>query len=483
MRVLLAIDGSASSDAARDLVASFDWPRETCVRVVSVVDVTSPALIGYSPYAMPYVDEHAVEAFLDASVVEVVDGLQAVGLRAERRLLHGRPGSLIVQEATEFGAELIVLGSRGMGRIESMLLGSVSAEVVDHAPCPVLVARSDTVDRILLATDGSATAGLAIDHLADRDYLARLPIEVVTVAPDVVARAPISAPEVGAEALRGYQLELDDARRQAEAIAAAAAARLLAEGRTARWSITVGDPAHEIIEAAERLHCSLVVLGSRGLTGLRRLFLGSVARNVLLHTTASVLIVREPVRERGPEGRRIVVGRPKRETAAAGVAIRAIRPGDATALQQFYADLSDDSRRARFLGWSSGLQPWQSRTFCTTDHQHREGFVATLPGPDGGDEEIVGHLCLEPDGDESAELAIAVADRLQRRGIGRGLMAAALDWARRTGTRQLTATAACANSGIFRLLQSLGLEARTTAARSGMCDLAIALQPDLAMAG
>ena len=67
------------------------------------------------------------------------------------------------------------------------------------------------------------------------------------------------------------------------------------------WMISVGDPAHEIIEAASNMGCDLIVMGSRGLTGLDRIFLGSVARNVLQHTRASVLIVREPVRERLPE--------------------------------------------------------------------------------------------------------------------------------------------------------------------------------------
>ena len=55
--------------------------------------------------------------------------------RIERFLLRGRPASLIVQEARDFAADLIVVGHRGHGTIETMVLGSVSAEVVDHAPC------------------------------------------------------------------------------------------------------------------------------------------------------------------------------------------------------------------------------------------------------------------------------------------------------------------------------------------------------------
>lgn len=293
MRVLLAIDGSPSSDAARDLLTSLDWPEGTSVRVVGIVDVTNPALLGYSPYVVPYVDLRDVERSLEATLTDVADALQVAGLQADRTLLRGRPGSRIVEAAVEFGAELIILGSRGMGRIESMLLGSVSAEVVDHAPCAVLVARSDTVGRILVATDGSVTAGLAVDHLASTSYLARVPVEVIAVAPTIGQAGPISEPEITDQVLRIYADEAREARKHAEAIAASAARRLADAGRTVRWSISVGDAAREIIETASCLHCDLVVVGSRGLTGLRRILLGSVARNVLLHTHASVLVVRD----------------------------------------------------------------------------------------------------------------------------------------------------------------------------------------------
>jgi nucleotide-binding universal stress UspA family protein len=190
--------------------------------------------------------------------------------------MTGRPATVIVDEAAAWGAELIVVGSRGLGRLGTMLLGSVSAEVVDHAPCPVLVTRSSAIRSILVAVDGSSSARQAVEHLAV-GYLRGHPAEVLSVGPT-------------------HPSDI-----QADAIAAQAAEDLAADGYRVRWSICIGDPAHEIIEAAKALDADLIVLGSRGLTGLARLRLGSVARNVLLHTPASVLIVRGPVRVRSAD--------------------------------------------------------------------------------------------------------------------------------------------------------------------------------------
>jgi acetyltransferase len=149
------------------------------------------------------------------------------------------------------------------------------------------------------------------------------------------------------------------------------------------------------------------------------------------------------------------------------VSIRPIRSDDAAALERFYVELSEDSRRLRFFGATRGLSHTQSTTFCTTDHDHREGFVATVAVADGDNaqvpgagERIVGHICLEPAGSRRAEMAIAVADEFQRAGIGRRLIEAALEWARRARVATLTATMLTGNAGIHRLVLSLGLPTR-----------------------
>ncbi len=139
---------------------------------------------------------------------------------------------------------------------------------------------------------------------------------------------------------------------------------------------------------------------------------------------------------------------------APAVRIRRVRPTDKGELATFYAGLSQTSRRLRFLATTAGISDAQSTRFCTPDHHHREGFVAQLAGSDG--RRILGHLCLEPAADGSAEVAIAVADESHRRGIGRRLLEAAFDWARDEGIARLSATMLDANFPIYRLLASGG---------------------------
>src|SRR5262249_24582355 len=76
------------------------------------------------------------------------------------------PVDAILAQAQEEGAGLIVMGSHGMGAVERFLLGSVSERVARYAHCPVLVARSDILRRVLVAVDGSESAEHALDALA-----------------------------------------------------------------------------------------------------------------------------------------------------------------------------------------------------------------------------------------------------------------------------------------------------------------------------
>jgi acetyltransferase len=155
------------------------------------------------------------------------------------------------------------------------------------------------------------------------------------------------------------------------------------------------------------------------------------------------------------------------------VRIRTIRATDASELRLFYVGLSPESRQTRFLAVSNGLSEAQSASFCTPDHDHRAGFVAVADETRLGTERIVGHLCLEPGGADAAEVAIAVADAFQRRGIGRKLMAGGVAWAKRERITRFTATMSAGNAPIHRLLVGLGLPARMRYTGAGVAEITI----------
>ena len=165
VRILVATDGSPSAELGVDLVAGLDLPSGTSVRVIDAIE-TGSGLFG-GPWPSLAVKTEAIESKLGQIAVDCVEQARArlgrpeVDVSAE--VLRGRPATVIVDAARNWRADVIVVGSRGHGTIESMLLGSVSAEVIDHAPVPVLVARGDAVG-------GSFSPGM------DRPVPAPLPI-------------------------------------------------------------------------------------------------------------------------------------------------------------------------------------------------------------------------------------------------------------------------------------------------------------------
>lgn len=293
-RILVGYDGSAGADEAVGLVTSLRLPSDTVVRVIAAVPTERElrsawgrVIVGEASVLVRELSSQA-EQVLDPVRQRLSDG----GLAAETAVVTGRPPQVLVEEALRSRATLIAVGSRGLGPIASTLVGSVSAEVVDNAPCPVLVARSPLIRKILFATDGSRHAEAAEQVLASLPVARQVPVRVVSVIqvirPLAVGIAPTMYSRVYA-AQAEYEAEARTARAE---IAASSVTRLGSYGIDASAELRVGDPAGEVLAAADAFEADLIVVGSRGQTGLRRLVLGSVARRVLHHSSASVLVVR-----------------------------------------------------------------------------------------------------------------------------------------------------------------------------------------------
>jgi len=298
MRILLAVDGSVSSDRATELVASFALPAGSLVRIVSVqqpyADVLALAWASTGPGPRSHETEEEAEARHQREAIDRAERtLNRPDLRVEGFLLRGRPASAIVDEARAMEADLIVVGSRGHSTIATMVLGSTASEVVDHAPCPVLVARGEALGPVAFADDGSNSARTAEGVLATWPIFAHRALTVLTVAETAVPVAAGFTPGLYDQVLASYTRSVDEAREEVRIEADTAAGRLGDLGMDAQPVVLEGDAAGEIVRFAGERGIGTIVMGTRGHTGLARLLLGSVARNVLLHAPCSVLVVRE----------------------------------------------------------------------------------------------------------------------------------------------------------------------------------------------
>jgi nucleotide-binding universal stress UspA family protein len=145
MKVLLPIDGSAFSEAAIEEVANRPWPQGSEVRIVTAAEI--PVMIGLEPWAAaPIYFEQLEGAVRDSSTALVENAItklksRGTPLRISCAVLEGSPREMIVEEADRWGADLIVMGSRGLGTWSRLVLGSVSNAVVHHARCSVEIVR------------------------------------------------------------------------------------------------------------------------------------------------------------------------------------------------------------------------------------------------------------------------------------------------------------------------------------------------------
>ena len=296
MRILVATDGSECAGVAVDLVAAMAWPPDSTVHVVEAVPA-GPAVFGGPWPPLGPVDTTAFDADIQQHAERNLDDarsrLVAPGRSVETSAASGRAAGVIVSLAEQTDADVIVVGSRGHGTLESMLLGSTSAEIVDRAHVPVLVARGTSIGRVIYAWDGSACAEEGFHALTAWEAFAASKIHVISVADTVSPWWADTGMVNTSQALAAYAEAAEPSRTQHEELARDMARRLGDAGLEAVAQRRDGDPAQQIVDVARSWQADLIVVGTHGRTGLRRLLMGSVARNVLHHAHCSVLVARE----------------------------------------------------------------------------------------------------------------------------------------------------------------------------------------------
>jgi nucleotide-binding universal stress UspA family protein len=136
MAIVVGIDGSKESEAAFRFALEEARIRDLGVRAVAAWYVPAVAYAG-GAYA-PSVDlSEGIEAETRHSLDDVVAGVKNPGVEVEMVVRRGQPALILLEEAKE--AELLVVGSRGLGGFRGLLLGSVSQQCAQHSPCPITI--------------------------------------------------------------------------------------------------------------------------------------------------------------------------------------------------------------------------------------------------------------------------------------------------------------------------------------------------------
>jgi nucleotide-binding universal stress UspA family protein len=288
MRVLIATDGSLDAKNAADWVRHLPLPADTRYRVISVVPSSTLPDV-------PDLDDRARDMARRAAEAVVEETRGHLGLGAvEGGVAEGDAREGIVTAAADWGADLVVMGARGLGAVKEFLLGSVSLDVARHAPCPVLVCKGTPRDvrTMTIAHDGSTGAAAAVRFVDGLRLPHHAHLRVVGVAEPV--RYPTAAPGIIGKALHAAIAQVEAERTaRLEATLKPAIVDLWSRVATVDLTVTVGSPAPEILRCAEASDTDLIVVGARGLGTMTRLLLGSVSESVLRHASCPVLVVRE----------------------------------------------------------------------------------------------------------------------------------------------------------------------------------------------
>lgn len=281
-KVLMATDGS--KDAVLAAQAAVDLANRSDSELHVAHAWTRVPSVHFQEYVSTRLEQEGRRVLdEEARRIEAAGGnLAGVHLR------EGRTQEIIADLAKEIESDLIVIGSRGLGKMERLLMGSVSEGVVNLASCPVLVIRAREKGawppkRLVVGEDGSEEAKRASELAASIGRLYGAGAVLIRVRPPLTlaGAGATSDPRVAEEVLRKDEEELEARAAELEEVL----------GQRPRVKAIVGDPAADIQEDAEEGEMpALIVVGRRGMGGVKRLVLGSVSSDTLRAASGPVFI-------------------------------------------------------------------------------------------------------------------------------------------------------------------------------------------------
>jgi len=309
MKILLLVDGSSYSDVATKMVDALRLPSQTGVTVLTVVPehtflggITLRKIRGASEKKEAQ-QQKALELLQQS-----VQALSTSKLKVDNIVRWGDPADEILKVANELAVSLVIIGAKGLTDLLTFRLGSVTLAVMKHAKASVLLVRQTTritdqasspkkntaIKRVLLATDGSRYSETVTQFLLNLPLPMNCEIIVITALQSHLA-AWFKTPTLDFKTNQDLLVRLQAAEEaEARKITAKSEKQFITKGYKTASVVLRGGAAESILAAAKEYKPDIIVLGSRGLSKLEDLLLGSVAERVARYADCSVLIGRHP---------------------------------------------------------------------------------------------------------------------------------------------------------------------------------------------
>ncbi len=287
--ITVALDGSENSFQACEVASII---AKGSGAKVTAVCALQPASI----FTVPVRDEYYSKLQQNAmnATDEAMSTLRKENIEASSAVIYSRSESIVeslIDFIVEQKSDLVVCGTRGLGGFKRVLLGSVSSHLALHSPSSVLVVRKPEgkndleLKRILVATDGSESASKAIRLAMSVAKAVHAKLTFVNV---------VYLPPVGYDYGHAYDRVMLEMKQDGEKITKEFAELAKSNGVDADTKVVdrIQAPIEAITKVAEDANYDLIVLGTRGLGGFKKLVLGSVANGVLHYAHCSVLVAK-----------------------------------------------------------------------------------------------------------------------------------------------------------------------------------------------
>lgn len=284
-KLLLSTDGSEFSEGAIIEAVKLAKISSGKLFVLSVIE-TNPEFEVLAPQIVEKEEKQTRDR-----LEQVKSRAAKEGVECEIIARHSEsPFQAIIEEAEKNQADMIIMGRRGRTGLRRLLMGSVTAKVIGHASCNVLVVPGTAEIRykkILAATDGSKYSVAAASEAIGIAKRCGAEMFIISVVPSETASPfDIVHSEMRHEMIA--QKEFQDGEKNVNDLLVISKQ----EGVRAEGLIVEGRPYEAIVESAREKDIDLIVMGSHGRTGMERLLMGSVTERVVGNADCPVLIVK-----------------------------------------------------------------------------------------------------------------------------------------------------------------------------------------------